>query len=59
VYTQLAPRKADFDMVRDMMMKTGVLKERIPFEAYTDTRFADGAQGETPWQYQPGLGTAR
>jgi NitT/TauT family transport system substrate-binding protein len=25
MYTSLAPRKADFDMVRDLMVETGVL----------------------------------
>lgn len=29
VYSQLAPRKADFDMVRDLMIETGVLNKRI------------------------------
>jgi NitT/TauT family transport system substrate-binding protein len=28
VYTPLAPRKADFDMVRDLMIETGVLTKR-------------------------------
>ena len=58
-YTQLGPRKADFDMVRDMMIETGVLDRRIPFEEYTDTRFADGAAGEQAWRYEPGLAAAR
>ena len=54
IYTRLAPRKPDFDMVRDLMIETGVLDKRIPFENYVDTRFADGASGETAWKFEPG-----
>lgn len=59
VYSQLAPRKADFDMVRDLMIETGVLKKKIPFSDYTDVRFSENASSQTPWRYQPGLATAR
>ncbi len=58
-YTPLAPRKADFDMVRDLMIETGVLKKKIEFSDYTDTRFADRAQGETSWRYEPGTAKAQ
>ncbi len=58
-YTPLAPRKADFDMVRDMMIETGVLQKKIEFSDYTDTRFADGAHEETPWLYEPGYASAK
>ncbi len=58
-YTPLAPRKADFDMVRDLMIETGVLKKKIDFSEYTDTRFADGTHGETAWRYEPGYAKAR
>lgn len=56
IYTRLGPRKADFDLVRDLMIETGVLDRdrRIPFESYVDTRFADGAASETAWKYEPG-----
>lgn len=56
IYTHLAPRKPDFDLVRDLMIETGVLGEdkRIAFESYVDTRFADGAGNATPWKYEPG-----
>lgn len=54
VYSRLAPRKADFDLVRDLMMKTGILDHRVEFADYTDTRFADGAAGEKAWNYRPG-----
>ncbi len=57
-YSPLAPRKADFDLVRDMMMQTGVLNKKIAFEDYTDTRFSDGANSLTAWKYQPGIATA-
>jgi len=59
VYSPLAPRKADFDMVRDLMIETGVLTKRIEFSEYTDTRFSDGAAGETPWAYEAGTAAAK
>ena len=58
-YTKLAPRKTDFDMVRDLMLETGLLHKEIPFNAYTDTRFSDGAMGQTAWEYQPGDAAAK
>lgn len=59
VYSQLAPRQADFDLVRDLMIETGVLNKKIPFDAYTDTRFSDHAAIETAWKYEPGIATAK
>jgi NitT/TauT family transport system substrate-binding protein len=59
IYSRLAPRKPDFDMVRDLMMETGVLDRRIEFSEYIDARFADGAAGQTAWEYEPGSGRAR
>jgi NitT/TauT family transport system substrate-binding protein len=56
-YSPLAPRKADFDLVRDLMIETGVLDRKIEFEEYTDTRFADKASIQTAWKYPIG-GTA-
>jgi len=47
-YSPLAPRKADFDMVRDLMIDTGVLNKKLEFEDYTDTRFSDKANIQTP-----------
>jgi NitT/TauT family transport system substrate-binding protein len=58
-YEPLAPRKPDFDLVRDLMMETGVLNKKIEFRDYTDTRFSDKASIETPWRYEPGTATAR
>ncbi|HEX4772611.1 MAG TPA: ABC transporter substrate-binding protein [Bryobacteraceae bacterium] len=58
-YSPLAPRKPDFDMVRDLMIETGVLDKRIPFEEYADTRFSDRARIETAWRYEPGLAKAK
>lgn len=57
-FNLLAPRKADFDLVRDMMIETGVLKKKIEFEEYTDTRFSDHASIQTAWKYEPGTATA-
>src|ERR1700735_335445 len=59
VYSQLAPRKADFDLVRDLMIETGVLKKKIEFSEYADTRFSDKTSNQTPWRYQPGLAAAK
>lgn len=58
IYTRLTPRKPDFDMVRDLMIRTGVLEKRIAFEEYVDPRFAEGASGQTAWKYEPGSGKA-
>ena len=54
MYSPLAPRKADFDLVRDLMIETGVLDRKIEFEEYTDIRFADRASIQTAWKYEPG-----
>jgi NitT/TauT family transport system substrate-binding protein len=59
IYTRLAPRKPDFDLVRDLMIETGVLDRKIAFDEYVDARFADGAAHETPWKYEPGSEKAR
>jgi NitT/TauT family transport system substrate-binding protein len=59
VYSPLAPRKHDFDMVRDMMIETGVLDRKIEFSEYADTRFSDGAMSQTAWKYQAGIATAK
>ena len=59
VYSPLAPRKDDFDMVRDLMIETGVLNKRIEFSEYTDTRFSDAASGQAPWRYQVGIAAAK
>ena len=58
-YSPLAPRKADFDLVRDLMIETGVLNKKIEFNDYTDTRFSDQSSAQTPWRYEPGTATAR
>ena len=58
-YSPLAPRKADFDLVRDMMIETGILNKKIDFSEYTDTRFSDKASIQTAWKYGAGAATAR
>ena len=58
IYTRLSPRKPDFDMVRDLMIETGVLDRKIAFEEYVDPRFAEGAAGKTAWKYEPGSSRA-
>ena len=58
MYNNLAPRKADFDGVRDLMIETGVLDRKIEFEEYTDLRFADKASIQTAWKYEIGSAQA-
>lgn len=58
MYTPLTPYKKDFDLVRDLMIETGVLDKRIEFSEYIDTRFAEGAHGMKPWNYIPGSAQA-
>jgi NitT/TauT family transport system substrate-binding protein len=58
MYTPLAPRKPDFDLVRDLMLETGVLTKKIDFSDYADTRFSDAASSQTPWRYEAGIATA-
>ncbi|MGH9784491.1 MAG: ABC transporter substrate-binding protein [Terriglobia bacterium] len=53
MYTPLSPYKKDFDLIRDLMIETGVLDRRIEFEEYVDTRFAERAATETAWPYEP------
>jgi NitT/TauT family transport system substrate-binding protein len=59
VYSPLAPRKPDFDLVRDLMIETGVLNKKIEFSEYTDTRFSDGAISQTAWKYEAGIAAAK
>lgn len=59
MYSPLAPRRADFDLVRDLMIETGVLDKKIDFSEYTDTRFSDRASIQTAWKYQAGTAAAR
>jgi NitT/TauT family transport system substrate-binding protein len=58
MYEPLAPRKADFDLVRDLMMETGVLDRKIEFHEYVDTRFSDKASTQTAWKYEAGIAAA-
>jgi NitT/TauT family transport system substrate-binding protein len=59
MYSPLAPRKPDFDLVRDLMLETGVLTRKIEFSEYADTRFSDVASAQTPWRYEAGIASAR
>jgi NitT/TauT family transport system substrate-binding protein len=59
MYTPLTPFKPDFDLVRDLMIETGVLDRSIEFKDYVDTRFAEGAKTQTAWHYEPGAAEAR
>ena len=59
MYEPLAPRKPDFDLVRDLMMETGVLDRKIEFNEYADTRFSDQASTQTSWKYEAGIAVAK
>jgi NitT/TauT family transport system substrate-binding protein len=57
-YSDLEPRRPDFELVHDLMLQNGLLDRPIAFEDYVDTRFAKGAMGQTSWRYVPGSRTA-
>lgn len=59
MYEPLAPRKPDFDLVRDLMIETGVLDRKIDFSEYVDTRFSDQASIQTAWKYEAGIAVAK
>ena len=58
MYTPLSPYKGDFDLIRDLMIETGVLDRTIEFEEYVDTTFAEQARFQTAWSYEPGSRSA-
>ena len=58
IYTRLSPLRADFDLIRDLMIETGVLDRKIEFEDYTNVEFAEGARHKKPWSYSPGSNSA-
>jgi NitT/TauT family transport system substrate-binding protein len=53
-YQPLTPARKDFELIVRLMRETGVLDHDIAFEEYVDTRFAEGAKGQTEWVYEPG-----
>ena len=53
-YSDLEPRRPDFELVRDLMLEHGLLDRPLEFEEYVDLRFARGAMGQTSWRYVPG-----
>jgi NitT/TauT family transport system substrate-binding protein len=54
MYAPLSPRKPDFDLVRDLMLASGVLERSIEFDEYVDLRFAERAAVQTAWDFAPG-----
>jgi NitT/TauT family transport system substrate-binding protein len=58
-YQPLTPARKDFELIVRLMRETGVLDRDIAFEEYVDTRFAEGAKGQTEWVYEPGDAVAR
>lgn len=59
MYQPLTPLRADFELIVSLMRETGVLDRPIDFQEYVDTRFAEGAKGQTEWKYEPGDATAQ
>src|SRR6476469_3013072 len=59
MYQPLTPLRKDFELIVSLMRETDVLDRPIAFEEYVDTRFAEGAKGQTEWRYEPGDATAR
>ena len=59
MYQPLTPLRKDFELIVSLMRETGVLDHYIAFNEYVDTRFAEGAKGETEWKYEPGDELAR
>lgn len=51
-YSELSPRKADFDLVVRLMVESGVMEKPIAFEEYVDTRFAEGTVALTAWSFE-------
>lgn len=59
MYAPLTPRKPDFDLVRDLMLESGVLDRKIEFEEYVDVTFAERATFATAWSFEPGANLGR
>ena len=53
MYEPLTPYKKDFELVQDLMVESGILDRRLPFDQIVDTRFAEGAQTQTSWKFEP------
>jgi NitT/TauT family transport system substrate-binding protein len=51
MYSPLSPYQADFDLVQQLMMDTGVLDNALPFDRIVDVRFAEQAQQQTAWAF--------
>jgi NitT/TauT family transport system substrate-binding protein len=54
MYAPLTPFKADFDLVQDLMIESGVLATKMQFEEYVDVQFAERAKIQTAWKFEPG-----
>jgi NitT/TauT family transport system substrate-binding protein len=59
LYQPLTPLRDDFDLITSLMRETGVLDREIAFEEYVDPQFAESAQYQTEWRYEPGDAEAR
>jgi len=54
MYSPLTPRQPDFELVQDLMIESGVLEKKMPFAEYVDVQFAERAQIQTAWKFEPG-----
>jgi NitT/TauT family transport system substrate-binding protein len=59
VYSRLSPRRADFDLVRDLMLEVGILERSMEFDEYVDVRFAEDTVTQTAWKFTAGGGVAQ
>ena len=53
MYEPLTPYQKDFDLVQELMIESGVLDHKLPFEQIVDTRFAEGARTQASWKFEP------
>jgi NitT/TauT family transport system substrate-binding protein len=51
-YTKLKLVKKDFEQIADLAVGAGVLKRRILFEEYADTRFSENTTGAGPYPWE-------
>lgn len=58
LYQPLTPLRKDFEVIVRLMRETGILDRPIGFEEYVDPQFAEGAQHQTEWRYEPGDASA-
>jgi NitT/TauT family transport system substrate-binding protein len=51
-YTQLTPLRPDFEEIMELGIESGILKGKVTFEDYVDTRFAEKAQQLKAYEFE-------